>query len=67
MESGNRVWILKHIRLRACKSSGYAWVHLPTGIAFAVKSKEYGQSLTYKIPYVYHVLPVIYPEDWEYA
>lgn len=68
MEAGDRVWVLKNIRLRdGLNSKGPAWIHIPSGVAYVVKSEEFGRKIADKIHYVHHGLPAIVPEDWDYA
>lgn len=68
MEAGDRVWVLKNIRLRdGLNSTGPAWIHIPSGSAYVVKSLEFGRSIADKIHYVHYALPEIVGEDWDYA
>lgn len=68
METGGKVWVLRNITLCDGRgSTGPAWIHIPTGVAYVVKTMEFGKTLAHKIDYVHHGLPMIATGDWDYA
>lgn len=68
MEHGARNWVLRKIVLKdKYKSSGFAWIHLPTETAYVVKSEDFGKSMADRVHYLHDALPRIFRGDWEYA